>query len=231
MATPEGPSATDAPEISSRPSRLQRLQAALDLLLEAYSYARRLNRETAEFAVEIDALRELGVSNSDLRWLVCKGFAQHAHETTSKQHEQRTFQESANLAFTDRTCFVLTRSGATAAKYLGTHSASIPTDQALPYWNPDTRELRFGGQLIKRYRRPSPNQERILAEFQSQGWPEHLEDPLPGSDERDPKQRLRDAIKLLNRHHQCRLIRFHGDGTGQGVYWRALSSAHRPPQA
>ena len=37
--------------------------------------------------------------------------------------------------------------------------------------------------------------------------------------DQQPKLRLRDTIKRLNRNQATRLIRFHGDGTGQRVFW------------
>ena len=90
----------------------------------------------------------------------------------------------------------------------------IPSPQPeRPLWDPLHRELRYAGQVIKRYRVPAPNQELILTAFQEEGWPEFLDDPLPPKDEIDPKHRLQATIKSLNHHQLSPLIRFHGTET------------------
>jgi len=91
-----------------------------------------------------------------------------------------------------------------------------------PYWDSRLRELRLGRVLVKRFRQPSANQERILAAFQEEGWPERIDDPLPPDPEHDPKERLRATVKALNRNQQHRLIRFQSDGRGQGVLWEPV---------
>ena len=65
--------------------------------------------------------------------------------------------------------------------------------------NPHHRELRYAGQVIKRYCVPAPNQELILTAFQEEGWPYCFDDPLPPVDDIDPKHRLQVTIKALNR--------------------------------
>lgn len=88
-----------------------------------------------------------------------------------------------------------------------------------PTWDEERKELWFGPHLIKRFRFQSPNQEMILAVFHEEGWPAKIDDPLPSVPNQTPRQRLHDAIKNLNRHRLNRLIRFAGDGTGEGVRW------------
>lgn len=89
----------------------------------------------------------------------------------------------------------------------------------VPCWDPDRKELTFRGVLIKRFRLPSPNQETVLMAFQEDGWPVRIDDPLPPSYQTSTKSRLHDTIKNLNRHQKTPLIRFCGDGTGEGVRW------------
>ncbi|MBI1900417.1 MAG: hypothetical protein HYS13_04785 [Planctomycetia bacterium] len=74
--------------------------------------------------------------------------------------------------------------------------------------------------MVKRFRRPAPNQERILARFEQLGWPERIDDPLPKAGEVVPTQRLHEAVKRLNGAQLRRLLHFWGDGTGRGVCWR-----------
>ena len=58
--------------------------------------------------------------------------------------------------------------------------------------------------------------------FEEDGWPARIDDPLPPAKKIDAKQRLHDTIKNLNRNQKQRLIRFMGDGTGQGVRWKPI---------
>ena len=53
------------------------LRAAFRILLQAWDYAEGCQRNAWDFAIEIHNLREHGLTNSDLRWLVCKGLAKH----------------------------------------------------------------------------------------------------------------------------------------------------------
>jgi hypothetical protein len=102
----------------------------------------------------------------------------------------------------------------------------------VPHWDRDRRELRWANQLVKQYRLPAPNQELILAAFEEEDWPLSIDDPLPHEPEQDPKQRLHDTIKSLNRHQLRRLLVFTGDGTGEGVRWlqRDLIVPRVPPE-
>lgn len=89
--------------------------------------------------------------------------------------------------------------------------------ECMPLWN--GRELYFAGKVVKRYRNPGPNQQRVLEAFQEEKWPSRIDNPLSASESVDAQSRLSDTIKSLNRNHQHPLIRFRGDGTGKGVVW------------
>ncbi len=94
----------------------------------------------------------------------------------------------------------------------------------LPRWDAESRRLWLGERLLKAFRQPAPNQTILLAVFQEQGWVRRIDDPLPrqeGDKEEDAKRRLHDTIKNLNRVLPAGTIRFHGDGTGQGILWDA----------
>jgi hypothetical protein len=95
---------------------------------------------------------------------------------------------------------------------------------SLPQWDAEHRALRVGEWVVKEYRVPCRNQEAVLAAFQEEGWPHRIHDPLPPHGDIEPKCRLHDTIKRLNRHHKDRLIRFRGDGTGEGVCWEYAES-------
>lgn len=95
--------------------------------------------------------------------------------------------------------------------------------ESRPQWDDSRKELWFDGVLVKKFRFRSPNQEMVLMGFEEEGWPAKLDDPLPPVPNQTSKQRLHDAIKNLNRHHLHRVLRFAGDGTGEGVRWERVS--------
>jgi hypothetical protein len=208
-------------------------QSGLTLLLAALEAAKELHRDVWDFAVEIDNLRSAGLTSNNLRWLLCKGYADHAIETTRPKATRRTFQAAGNLMLCERSCFVLTPAGVAlmsgegiAWRKRGTaHEAPSepPAPAKVPRWDAECRELRWGAMLVKRFRVPALNQELILAAFEEEGWPPHLDDPLPQEANTDPKQRLQDTIKRLNRHQVNRLIHFRGDGSGTGILWELSS--------
>jgi hypothetical protein len=83
--------------------------------------------------------------------------------------------------------------------------------------------LYFAGQIVKRFRWRAVNQEKILSAFEDDGWPPRIDDPLVPSPQIVSKRRLGDAIKCLNRRQANALLRFGGDGTGEGIIWEAVA--------
>ena len=210
-----------------------RFQAGLSILRESHEYALQMQRPKWDFAVEIRELRTTaGLTSSDLRWLVCRGIVEHASEVTCQCQDGRVFRPTGRLTFTKRTCFVLAGHGAAAAfQDPGTSTAQplphapLPSNAAtpVPQWDKERQELRLGRLLVKQFKVPAPNQEVILASFQEEGWPPRIDDPLPPQANQDSKRRLHDTITTLNRHQKHRLIRFSGDGSGEGVRWDPFS--------
>ncbi len=203
-----------------------RIQMGLKLLWEASQTAQTVNRDSWEFAVEIGQLYAVGLTNSDLRWLLCQGYAQHATEQIQDGRAARTFQQLANLALPPGTCFVLTSKGFEAIA--GLSEPEVPTsavplpESAKPHWDPVLRRLIWKGQLVKEFRIPAENQEAILDRFEIEGWPPRIEDPLEKMDGVDRKARLHDAIKGLNRNQVNPLLLFRGDGTTRGILWSLI---------
>lgn len=214
------------------PSKYQR---GLTLLLEAAKYAIQTRCTRWDFAVELDQLHQAGLSNNDLRLLVRMRLLHHANEATTSQDVQRKFRTISNLCFGRRTCFVLSSAGlATAISYFksapdafATRTLSMPnvetSSNRLPSWDADRHVLTFRGQLVKQFKSGASNQEVVLSAFHEEGWPSRVDDPLSPSPVVDAKRRLSDAIRCLNRNQINQLIRFHGDGTGQGILWEAVA--------
>jgi hypothetical protein len=88
------------------------LRAGVSLLLQAYRYAQDAGAAQWDFAVENATLYETGLTISDLRWLVAKGFAEHGQETSFYGDPHRSFRPSRGFNFVPTTCFVLTPEGA-----------------------------------------------------------------------------------------------------------------------
>ena len=97
-----------------------------------------------------------------------------------------------------------------------------PATPAVPDYDADHRELRWRGQLVKRFGQPAPNQEAILIAFQRAGWQRAIDDPLPADPDVDPRDRLHDAIKNLNKQKPRQVLRFRGNGSGRRVLWEPI---------
>ena len=224
----------------------ERTSAALAFLYQAWEYARQLDRDPNDFAVEMGVLESFGLSDNDCRRLIAGTCVREApsHWPEEVRH---TLHPAGQPSVSRPRRFVLTDVGARYARATAPRSGAF-VDRAwpahgrpavaaprgrdlppLPQWDGRLRELHFGGRLVKCFRVPSPNQETILAAFQEEGWPELIDDPLPPAPCRDPKRRVHDTIKNLNRHQANCLLRFYGDGTGKGIRWafRAHEAARR----
>ncbi len=233
------------------------------LLLQAHECASDSRSDEWDFALEISALRERGISENELRWLLKMQLIEHRIEATLLGDETRCFLHQGGLKFTASSCFVLTSEGEryvrsllhpvnghrpangetrlpaieagpplpTPVPALEPHrvvaevkSVTLPHDLR-PSWDADRKELWFGPHVVKRFKSQSPNQETILTVFHEEGWPAKIDDPLPPVANQTSRQRLHDAIKNLNRHQLNRVIRFAGDGTGEGVRWERVGLA------
>jgi hypothetical protein len=229
----------------------QSVAKAVRWLQKARRYAQETAHNPWDFAITIAELRRAGVSENDIRWLVCRGYVEHAKEITSTSGE-RAFDRRVNLRFFKSSAFIITDLG--LALGVGSGSGAIdvkvestsprepaqPTPQSVPWskefpgnrfrhrivpkWDRDRRELRLGEHLVKVFKLPSPMQEVILMAFEEENWPPRIDDPLPMHPDLLPKRRLHDTIKSLNRNQKNCLIRFMGDGTGEGIRWELTSN-------
>jgi hypothetical protein len=59
-----------------------KFQRGLGVLLEAARYAELTSGERWEFAVEIEELRKVRLAENDLRFLVRRGYVEHAREVS-----------------------------------------------------------------------------------------------------------------------------------------------------
>jgi hypothetical protein len=226
------------------PDFLSRIRPGMVELLTSLDCANSVQSDVWNFAVEISILREAGLGENEFRWLIFMNYVDHAQEVTRPNDDGRQFRQTGNLSFAKRTCFVLTEAGVLFARTLlsqvpDTTSTSPMTansdpkngdknnaaDQIVPTWDAQRRELRMRGRVIKRFRWSAKNQERILATFEEEGWLHRIDDPIPPQPQADQRQRLRDAVRALNKNQETLLIRFRGDGSGQGVVWDLVEEA------
>jgi hypothetical protein len=217
-----------------------RFRSALVALLTAFDYAADSRADPWQLAIELPELVSNGATLNDIRWLILRKFAEHAKETTIPGDSKRSFRPLALTCIPHDTCLVLSADGAATIRFaLGLQSTDVrqknerlapkvvdvpraPLTRITPEWDEARRELRYDGQVIKRYRVPARNQALVLATFQELDWPEVIDDPLPPEGEQDPKQRLQATIKSLNRNQLKPLIRFHGNGNGLQVSWEPV---------
>jgi len=202
-----------------------KMHIGLFQLLKAHQAAKLAKRDKWDFAVEIQILREFGLDHSDLRSLLCRGLVEHGLEKSCPAAHGRTFRMKSGLSLRANSCFVLSESGLEVVKQslipgTGWQHSPFQAPHFLPVWDGHRRELNWGSLVVKRFRQPARNQEAILAAFQEEGWPSRIDDPLSGKRGWDAQERLRGAVKKLNRQ-QTRLLRFLSDGAGQGVLWEA----------
>jgi len=108
----------------------------------------------------------------------------------------------------------------------GKRSNAHGARRRLPRWIAGVRELWYGNRLVKRFRVPARNQERILESFEQEQWARRIDDPLPWTaSQQQAKRRLRSEIQRLNGAHATpHLLRFRGDGTGRGIIWEPVGA-------
>jgi len=217
------------------------LRGGLSLLWRSYQYSSDLNADSREFAVDCDALYRAGLSAIDLRWLIARDYVEVAPNAAFLGNRKQS-PENTQPFEGKNTCFILTKAGVALALQLLSpilqSNSQMPSQNGkgelatdfsgyaipdprpgMPTWDRERKELRLGNCVVKQFRWAALNQETILMAFEEEGWPARIDDPLPQKLNQDPKIRLHDTIKCLNRNHKKRLLRFSGDGTGEGILW------------
>jgi hypothetical protein len=224
-----------------QPSRVSvsfQIGQALSLLLQGCRYAEATGRSIWDYAVEIQDLKNLGLTSNDLRWMVCQDWVEHGGEVSLFGEVARGFEPECPLSFSPRSCFVLKDKGLVQAARLSAGDVSCRMSElesaskvaaglefstvnevARPQWDFERHRLYVGGVLVKEFKLPCPNQGTVLMAFEEEKWPARIDDPLPPNGDTDARTRLSSTIKSLNKYQRRRLIHFMGDGTGEGVMW------------
>jgi hypothetical protein len=183
-----------------------------------------------ESPLPLDDLRAAGLPDALLLWMLFQG---HCERFPARPGAQpRLDLALPSLPLTPTSAFALTPAGEEFVAWLlagplfSDHEeqfartwSALAMGDLLPHYDRERRVFRWGRHLIKCFRQPSTNQEIILCSAEELGWPEWFDDPLPGPAGTNPKMRLHDTIKDLNRRQKMPLIRFKGDGTGTRIGW------------
>lgn len=223
-----------------------RILRGCTLLIAAHDYSQSCRCDRCQLAITLDELSTVGIDLADCRWMMLEGIVEHLTETTYPGDRLRSFRPG-DAILNKHSAFMLTPSGieylrcelcvlddqARAEPSLATASAASkpalrsarasPPAPSLPRWEPQRQELWFDGKLVKQFRIPSANQVTILSAFQEDGWPSRIDDPLPCHAEIDSRRRLNDTIRSLNRSRIHAVLRFAGDGSGEGILWEPAS--------
>jgi hypothetical protein len=122
--------------------------------------------------------------------------------------------------------FVLTEAGCRLARQVAAPAGLRPATQTCrrppapeekPRWDRVGRELWFAGEVVLRFRRGARNQEQLLEAFEEQGWPPHIDDPLPPKKGKGRRKRLCDTLRHLSAAQ--RAIRFRVSADGRSALW------------
>jgi hypothetical protein len=219
-------------------------------LIAAHEYSQSCHCDKCQLAITLEELSSTGIEFADCRWLMLEGLVEHLTETTYPGDKIRSFRPG-DAILSKHSAFMLTPLGIqflrcelcvpkdpvtppTASLHAFEPApASIPSARPAQYpppsantprWESQRQELWFGGKLVKQFRFPSANQVTILAAFQEDGWPSRIDDPLPCHAEIDSRRRLNDTIRSLNRSRIHAVLRFAGDGSGEGILWEPTSN-------
>lgn len=84
-----------------------------------------------------------------------------------------------------------------------------------PSYDEARRVLSLGSVIVKEFKQPAPNQERLLKSFQESHWPAVIDSPFLPSE----SEKLRETVRALNNRQKEGRINFSLNGTGEAVRW------------
>jgi hypothetical protein len=85
-----------------------------------------------------------------------------------------------------------------------------------PSWHPETGELRWGAQVIRKVRVMATRSsiQLVLDTFQAAGWPSRIDDPISQGKEADQVRQI-----VLSLNEGLAIIRFHDQESGRAITW------------
>jgi hypothetical protein len=218
-------------EVRKRPT----VRSALMQLQEAYELARSENLPIEEFAIRLSSLIQGGGSAAAAQWLVNSRYARLTAEDGTvdssgsfvrNRPRNGPLSNHSRLTLTERGLELARGCNGTTDVELSVTSTSLSTMK--PHWHRKKRELWVGNQLIKRFTKTAKNQHLIMEVFEEEGWPPSIDDPFPGGTHQEKRKRLNNAVDRLNHGHLLPLLRFHTNGTGDGIRWEFCQRNGQP---
>jgi hypothetical protein len=216
-----------------RPSYLEFWAFVYGYINLAGAYCKALNqdRPPASNAVPLADLRGWGMQEHHFLWMLFQMHVEHyqsapgaASDTKAQPAQTLVLGGGSALVLTDRGWdFVGELLGELCAR--GEEGATTPARDGLllgrlvPRYERADRLFCWGQHVLKHFLQPAGNQQIVLCAAEEQRWPWWFDDPLPKIPRTNPKVRLHDTIKDLNRRQTAQLIHFKGDGTGTRIGW------------
>jgi hypothetical protein len=202
-----------------------RARAVLVQLFCRHHCAVLLGRAPQERAADWQSLRaEVGAGDADLGALLAAGLIER-HEGAPPGPRGGRAGPPPHPDFLEggRPAFALTSAGAALAKAMfcaapAAARAGGPGGER-PCWRAADRELRFRGEVVLRFGRSAPNQERVLGALEELGWPPQIDNPLPLKKGKRQRKRLCDTLRHLSAAQ--RAIHFRVSVDGRAVLWAA----------
>jgi hypothetical protein len=183
-------------------------------------------------AVPLSAFLEGGVRDTVLLWLLYRAHVAHLRASPESSSGLPILRLVNSVRISEASWFSLTDRGVKFGEnFLADVLVPAGEDDferawdalllglLLPHYNHEDRVFTWGAHVLKCFRQPSVNQEIILRAAQELGWAAWFDDPLPRHKSANPKVRLHDTIKDLNRRQVPYLVHFKGDGSGRRVGW------------
>jgi hypothetical protein len=214
------------------PTEAERQKAvhALALLRRAWDRAGPLQVRMWPCALPARDLWAAGVDNVVLRGLQLLRCIEQRREPSEHRGRKREFEKVRPAKISARSCFVLTPHGRSFTQGILAANPTGPWAQLLgkevgrteprPKYVREDRVLLWQGRPVKRFpKQPAHNQVLVLTAWEEQDFRSPLLDPLPRRSGVDPRTRFHDTIKALNRNQVNPLLRFRGNGTGEGAIW------------
>ncbi len=223
-----------APRHSHRASASELIAAIIayvELLLDRWDAASE-QRPSRHVPVARTRLEAWGVPDAILVWMMYQVHVEHLRPVSARSQCSTVWTPADSLVLRPSSGFRLTEPGAAFAEdwlasmlvpnQLGERREALSRfllGDLLPSYDRSQRIFKWGRTVLKCFRQPSGNQERLLLAAEEMGWCEWFDDPLPRVPATNPKHRLHDTIKDLNRRQFRNLVHFKGDGTGTRVGW------------
>jgi hypothetical protein len=209
----------------------------LTLALDAFELAEEEQRPVWDFAIPIQDLHQMGLTDHHLRRLLWHEILLLAEEISRPGSQSRKFMlmPSNTTCFSKKSCFALNINNAEQVRdFVWTEvdheqelSGTMAPRGPVPFW--DGKVLRFLDLVIKEFRQPAWAQKCLLDAFQKPNWAPLVRNPFVGEPYK-ALSRLENAVKKLNLGHVHEgLLKFQLARGGDAAGWENIAHRMRNP--